>query len=89
MRKANPGAAGSGSSSGSNTSGDGGLPSSSTEDAAFQAVADASGGLVKVGPPYLVPDCNNSYEFANDTNYTVSASNPLAMQLATYYIAHP
>ncbi len=62
---------------------------SPAEEAAYQAVADASGGLVKVGPKYFVPDCNNSYIFANDTDYTTSASNALAMQLATYYIAHP
>jgi hypothetical protein len=62
---------------------------SPAEDAAFQAVADASGGMVKVGPQYFVPDCTNSYEFANDTDYTVSASNALAVQLATYYMAHP
>jgi hypothetical protein len=62
---------------------------SPAEEAAYQAVADASGGLVKVGPKYFVPDCNNSYIFANDTDYTTSASNALAMQLATYYIVHP
>ncbi len=62
---------------------------SPAEEAAYQAVADASGGFVKVGPKYFVPDCNNSYIFANDTDYTTSASNALAMQLATYYIAHP
>ena len=59
------------------------------EDAAFEAVAAASNGLVKVGPKYYVPDCENSYIFANDTDYTTSASNYLAMQMATYYLAHP
>jgi hypothetical protein len=59
------------------------------EDAAFEAVAAASNGLVKVGPKYYVPDCQNSYIFANDTDYTTSASNYLAMEMATYYMAHP
>jgi hypothetical protein len=59
------------------------------EDAAFEAVAAASNGMVVVGPKYYVPDCENSYIFANDTDYTTSASNYLAMEMATYYIAHP
>jgi hypothetical protein len=59
------------------------------EDAAYQAVADASNGLVKVGPKYFVPDCATSYIFANDSDYTTTAANSLAMQVATYYVAHP
>ena len=59
------------------------------EDAAFDAVAAASKGLVKVGPKYYVPDCENSYIFANDSDYTTSGSNYLAMEMATYYVAHP
>jgi hypothetical protein len=59
------------------------------EDAAFEAVAAASNGFVKVGPKYYVPDCENSYIFANDTDYTTTASNYIAMEVATYYIAHP
>jgi hypothetical protein len=59
------------------------------EDAAFQAVADASNGLVKVGPQYFVPDCATSYIYANDSDYTTTAANALAIQLATYYAAHP
>jgi hypothetical protein len=59
------------------------------EDAAFEAVAAASNGLVKVGPKYYVPDCATSYIFANDSDYTTSASNSLAMQIAAYYAAHP
>jgi hypothetical protein len=59
------------------------------EDAAYQAVADASNGLVKVGPKYFVPDCATSYIFANDSDYTTTGANSLAMQVATYYIAHP
>lgn len=59
------------------------------EDAALQAVADASHGLIKVGPKYYVPDCDNSYIFANDTDYTTTASNYIATEMATYYIAHP
>jgi hypothetical protein len=59
------------------------------EDDAFQAIADASNGLIKVGPKYFVPDCQNSYIFANDTDYTTSAANSLAIQNATYYAAHP
>jgi hypothetical protein len=62
---------------------------SPAEDMAFQAVADASAGMVKVGPKYFVPSCAGSYIIANDTDYTTAASNSLAMQLATYYIAHP
>jgi hypothetical protein len=58
-------------------------------DAAIQAVADASNGLVKVGPKYEVPDCKTSYIFANDTDYTTSAANALAVQLGMYYAAHP
>jgi hypothetical protein len=59
------------------------------EDAAFEAVAAASNNFVKVGPKYYVPDCENSYIFANDSDYTTSASNYLAMEMATYYLAHP
>ena len=59
------------------------------EDAAFDAVAAASNGLVKVGPKYYVPDCENSYIFANDTDYTTSAANYIATEVATYYVAHP
>ena len=59
------------------------------EDAAFDAVAAASNGLVKIGPKYYVPDCENSYIFANDTDYTTSASNYIATAMATYYVAHP
>jgi hypothetical protein len=59
------------------------------EDAAFEAVAAASNGLVKVGPKYYVPDCATSYIFANDSDYTTTGANALAIQLATYYAAHP
>jgi hypothetical protein len=59
------------------------------EDAAFEAVAAASNGFVKVGPKYYVPDCQTSYIFANDSDYTTTAANSLAMQIATYYAAHP
>jgi hypothetical protein len=59
------------------------------EDAAYDAVAAASNGFVKEGPKYFVPDCANSYIFANDSDYTTTGANSLAMQLATYYIAHP
>jgi len=59
------------------------------EDAAFEAVAAASNGLVKVGPKYYVPDCATSYIFANDSDYTTTAANALAIQIATYYAAHP
>lgn len=59
------------------------------EDAAFEAVAAASNGMVVVGPKYYVPDCENSYIFANDTDYTTSASNYIATEMATYYVAHP
>jgi hypothetical protein len=59
------------------------------EDAAYTAVAAASTSFpVIVGPKYFVPDCN-SYEFANDTDYTMAGSNSIAQQLATYYVAHP
>lgn len=59
------------------------------EDVAFEAVAAASNGLVKVGPKYYVPDCATSYIFANDSDYTTTAANALAIQIATYYAAHP
>ena len=58
-------------------------------DQALQALADASNGLIKVGPKYYVPDCNNSYIFANDTDYTTTAANFIAIQNAMYYAAHP
>ncbi len=58
-------------------------------DDAIQALSDASNGLVKVGPKYYVPDCNNSYIFANDTDYTTTAANAIAIQNAAYYAAHP
>jgi len=58
-------------------------------DDAFQAIAGASNGLIKVGPKYFVPDCNNSYIFANDTDYTTTAANAIAIQVAQYYAAHP
>jgi hypothetical protein len=59
------------------------------EDAAYDAVAAASGGFIVVGPKYYVPDCATSYIFANDSDYTTTASNSLATQLAAYYVAHP
>jgi hypothetical protein len=58
-------------------------------DQAIQALSDASNGLIKVGPKYYVPDCNNSYIFANDTDYTTTAANAIAIQNAMYYAAHP
>jgi hypothetical protein len=59
------------------------------EDAAYEAVAAASGGFVVVGPKYYVPDCNTSYIFANDSDYTTTAANAIATQVAAYYVAHP
>jgi hypothetical protein len=59
------------------------------EDAAYEAVAAASNGLIKVGPKYYVPDCENSYIFANDTDYTTTAANYIATEVSAYYIAHP
>jgi hypothetical protein len=59
------------------------------EDAAFEAVAAASNGFVKVGPKYYVPDCATSYIYANDSDYTTAGANSLAMQVGAYYIAHP
>jgi hypothetical protein len=59
------------------------------EDAAFEAVAAASNGLVKVGPKYYVPDCANSYIFANDSDYTTTAANYIATEVAAYYAQHP
>jgi hypothetical protein len=58
------------------------------EDAAFEAVAAASNGLVKVGPKYYVPDCATSYIFQNDSDYTTTAANALAIQIAAYYKTH-
>ncbi len=59
------------------------------EDAAYDAVAAASGGFIVVGPKYYVPDCNTSYIFANDSDYTTTAANAIATQVAAYYVAHP
>jgi hypothetical protein len=59
------------------------------EDAAYDAVAAASGGLVVVGPKYFVPDCKTSWSFPNDTDFTTPASNYIAMTIASYYVAHP
>lgn len=59
------------------------------EDAAYDAVAAASGGFVVVGPKYYVPDCGTSYIFANDSDYTTTAANAIATQVAAYYVAHP
>jgi hypothetical protein len=61
---------------------------SSYEDAAFQAVADSSNGLVKVGPRYYVPDCSTSYIFGNDSDYTTTAANAIAAQVGAYYAGH-
>ncbi len=58
-------------------------------DQAIQTVADKSGGLVVVGPKYYVPDCNTSYSFPNDTDFTKSADTFIANTLAAYYKAHP
>ena len=58
-------------------------------DDAIQALSDSSNGLIKVGPKYYVPDCNTSYIFANDTDYTTTAANAIAIQNAAYYAAHP
>jgi hypothetical protein len=59
------------------------------EDDAFQAVAAASNGLIVVGPKYYVPDCNTSYIYANDSDYTTTAANYIAKEIAAYYVAHP
>jgi hypothetical protein len=59
------------------------------EDAAYDAVAAASGGFIIVGPKYYVPDCATSYIFANDSDYTTTAANAIATQMAAYYVAHP
>jgi hypothetical protein len=59
------------------------------EDAAYQEVAAASNGVIVVGPKYYVPDCANSYIFANDSDYTTTAANAIATQVAAYYVAHP
>ena len=59
------------------------------EDAAFDAVAAASNGFIKVGPKYFVPDCATSYIYANDSDYTTTAANSLAMQIGAYYATHP
>jgi hypothetical protein len=59
------------------------------EDAAYQEVAAASGGFIVVGPKYYVPDCATSYIFANDSDYTTTAANAIATQVAAYYVAHP
>jgi hypothetical protein len=59
------------------------------EDAAYAAVAAASNGFVKVGPQYFVPDCANSYIFANDSDYTTSGANGIAVMIAAYYATHP
>jgi hypothetical protein len=59
------------------------------EDAAYQEVAAASAGFIVVGPKYYVPDCANSYIFANDSDYTTTAANAIATQVAAYYVAHP
>lgn len=59
------------------------------EDNAFQAIAAASNGFVVVGPKYYVPDCNTSYIYANDSDYTTTAANYIAKEIATYYVAHP
>jgi hypothetical protein len=59
------------------------------EDAAYEAVAAASGGFVVVGPKYYVPDCDTSYIFANDSDYTTTAATAIATQVAAYYVAHP
>ncbi len=59
------------------------------EDTAYETVAAASNGFVKVGPKYYVPDCATSYIYANDSDYTTTGANSLATQIATYYVAHP
>jgi hypothetical protein len=58
-------------------------------DDAIKAIADASNGLIVPGPKYYVPDCKTSYIFANDTDYTTTAANAIAIQVAAYYAAHP
>jgi hypothetical protein len=59
------------------------------EDMAFDAFTAASGGTVVEGPKCYVPDCATSWLFANDTDYTTKAAASLAMQIATFYVAHP
>ena len=56
-------------------------------DAAIQSVADKSGGLVKVGPRYYVPDC--SLFVMNITTLTDGGGARVAPQLIEYYNAHP
>ena len=59
------------------------------QDQAIQAVADRSNGLVVVGPKYEVPDCKTAWIIANDTDFTPSAADALAIKIAQYYAAHP
>ena len=53
------------------------------EQAAMQAVADKSGGLVQVGPAYFVPDCASF--LANNTNLTPAAASAVATTMAPLY----
>ncbi|HEY2899718.1 MAG TPA: hypothetical protein VGL59_04005, partial [Polyangia bacterium] len=56
-------------------------------DAAIQSVTDKSGGLVKVGPKYYVPDCK--LFLMNITTLTDNGGALVAPQLIDYYKANP
>jgi hypothetical protein len=54
------------------------------QDQAMQAVADKSGGMIKVGPKYFVPSCA-SFATANNTNLNAAGAMAVAQMLAAVY----
>jgi hypothetical protein len=54
------------------------------QDTAMQAVADASAGMVKVGPKYFVPSCA-SFATANNTNLNAAGAMAIAQMLSAVY----
>ena len=53
------------------------------QDQAMQAVADDSGGTIKVGPKYFAPSCDSFV--TNNTNLTEAAAAAIAPTLAAFY----
>jgi len=57
---------------------------SAAQDQAAQAVADSSGGMIKVGPQYFAPTCA-AFATTNNTNLTPAGAAAVAQMLSAAY----
>ena len=57
---------------------------SPAQDQAAQTVADASAGMIKVGPQYFAPSCA-AFATSSNTNLTAAGASAVAQMLAAVY----